>query len=181
MNYNITNNNSNNNTATLYVGDIDESINEEMLKHHFGQCGLVSSVRLLKNKDTNKNRGFGFVSFQSEAEAEAAQIKLNLSCIMENRIRVCRYKASIDKTANVFIKNIAKSLTVTQLQDAFQQFGAVFSLKIAKDSHNESLNYGYVQFESVESRNKCLANGESLTVAGVTLEVKNFVRSTERQ
>jgi RNA recognition motif-containing protein len=63
MNYNITNNNSNNNMATLYVGDIDESINEEMLKHHFGQCGLVSSVRLLKNKDTNKNRGFGFVSF----------------------------------------------------------------------------------------------------------------------
>lgn len=78
MNYNITtSSNSNNNLATLYVGELDESINEEMLKHHFGQCGLVTSVRLLKNKSNNAHRGFGFVSFQSEGEAEAARQKLN--------------------------------------------------------------------------------------------------------
>lgn len=182
MNYNITtSSNSNNNMATLYVGDLDESMNEEMLKHHFGQCGLVTSVRLLKNKANNTNRGFGFVSFQTEAEAEAARQKLNLSKIVENRIRVCRYKSSIDKTANVFVKNIPKGAGVTQLQEVFQQFGSIFSLKIAKNSGGENLSYGYVQFESTESKAKCLAHPGSLQVQCESLEVKNFVRSTERQ
>lgn len=111
MNYNI-NNSNNNNSATVYVGDLDEGINEEMLKHHFGSCGLVSGVRLMKNNVTNKNRGFGFVTFQTETEADAARSKLNLSCIMENRIRVCKYKTNIDKNANVFVKNITKELKV---------------------------------------------------------------------
>lgn len=100
---------------------------------------------------------------------------------MENRIRVCRYKSTIDKSANVFVKNIPKNAGVQHLQELFQQFGPIFSLKIAKDVQGEQLDYGYVQFEANESKAKCLAHPSALEVQGSSLEVKNFVRSGERQ
>lgn len=97
---------------TVYVGDLDEGINEEMIKQHFSSCGQVNYVRLLKSHQNNSNRGFGFVTYANESESEASIKKLNLSCIMENRIRVCKYKTSIDKSANLFIKNITKDMSV---------------------------------------------------------------------
>lgn len=56
-------NNSNNQMNTVYVGDLDDGINEEMIKQHFSQCGQVSQVKLLKSHYGNTSRGFGFVTY----------------------------------------------------------------------------------------------------------------------
>lgn len=60
------------------------------------------------------------MTYADQQESEAAIKKLNLSCIIDNRIRVCKYKTSIDKSANLFIKNITKDMNVEQLIDLFK-------------------------------------------------------------
>lgn len=59
----------------LYVGNLPYSVAEEGLSTVFGQFGTVTSVVLIKDRETGKQKGFGFVEFSTE---EAAQNALQL-------------------------------------------------------------------------------------------------------
>ena len=59
----------------LYVGNLPYSVAEEGLSTLFSQFGTVTSVVLIKDRETGKAKGFGFVEF---ATADAAQQALSL-------------------------------------------------------------------------------------------------------
>jgi RNA recognition motif-containing protein len=56
----------------LYVGNLSYSATEEDLRDLFTQAGTVSSVTLIKDRDTGRSRGFAFVEMSSQVEAENA-------------------------------------------------------------------------------------------------------------
>lgn len=56
----------------LYVGNLPYNATEEGLTSVFSQYGNVTSVVLIKDRETGRQKGFGFVEFDSPAEAEAA-------------------------------------------------------------------------------------------------------------
>lgn len=74
-------------TQTLYVGNLPYRANEAAVKELFSQYGYVASVRLLKDKHTGKRRGFGFVEM-SESGALAAQDALNESEFQQRTLKV---------------------------------------------------------------------------------------------
>jgi RNA recognition motif-containing protein len=45
----------------LYVGNLPFNTTEDQLKEHFSKYGEVSSVIIVKDRDTQRSRGFGFV------------------------------------------------------------------------------------------------------------------------
>lgn len=51
------------NYSTLYIGDLEEQITEEMLYSVFIKFGPIFSLRVMKDFHTKKSRGFGFVSY----------------------------------------------------------------------------------------------------------------------
>ena len=61
--------NPNNNTIlfksypTLYVGDLEEQITEEMLYNYFSKFGNIYSVRVMRDIHYKKSRGFAFITF----------------------------------------------------------------------------------------------------------------------
>ena len=59
----------------LYVGNLSYSTTEEDLRTLFSQAGTVTSVSLIKDRDTGRSKGFAFVEMASQSEAEQA-IKL---------------------------------------------------------------------------------------------------------
>lgn len=56
----------------LYVGNLPYNITEDDIKNLFAQAGTVSSVALIKDRDTGRSKGFAFVEMASQAEAEKA-------------------------------------------------------------------------------------------------------------
>ncbi|MEK7702924.1 MAG: RNA-binding protein [Nitrospirota bacterium] len=56
----------------LYVGNLSYTTTEEDLQTLFAQAGSVSSVMLIKDRDTGRSKGFAFVEMGSPAEAQKA-------------------------------------------------------------------------------------------------------------
>jgi RNA recognition motif-containing protein len=68
----------------LYVGNLSYSATEEDLRELFAGAGTVSSVTLIKDRDTGRSRGFAFVEMSSQVEAENAISMFN-GYSMDNR------------------------------------------------------------------------------------------------
>jgi len=56
----------------LYVGNLPYKITEDELNELFSQAGSVSSVNIIKDRDSRESKGFGFVEMSSAEEAKKA-------------------------------------------------------------------------------------------------------------
>jgi len=172
---------------TLYIGDLEEQITEEMLYNFFSKYGIIFSVKVMRNIHNKRSRGFAFLSFYQSKDAENARINANHERILSNPIRVTWKKAirEIAPEANIFIKNLDCDLTVKDLDTFFSKFGAIFSSKIAVDEGSASYGYGYVQFEDKESAERCLVEAEkdpqSIKIRDNIIEVSKFLSKKNRE
>jgi RNA recognition motif-containing protein len=58
--------------SRLYVGNLSYSTTEDDLRTLFAQAGTVTSVVLIKDRETGRSKGFAFVEMDSQAEAQKA-------------------------------------------------------------------------------------------------------------
>ena len=63
-------------TFPVWVGSLDEAVNEKELRKTFAKFGNVSSVKLMTDPTTGKSKRFGWVNFYSRVSAEEAAVKL---------------------------------------------------------------------------------------------------------
>ncbi|MCZ2495276.1 RNA-binding protein [Xylophilus sp. Kf1] len=56
----------------LYVGNLSYSIRDNDLQQAFGEYGVVTSAKVMMERETGRSKGFGFVEMGSDAEALAA-------------------------------------------------------------------------------------------------------------
>jgi len=61
----------------LYVGSLHFDITESMLQAIFEPFGVIDSVQLQYDPETNQSKGFGFVNFQSEDAAKRAMEQMD--------------------------------------------------------------------------------------------------------
>lgn len=47
----------------LYIGNLDETVYEEQLFAHFSKFGPLHSLKIVKDRTTNRSRGFGYINF----------------------------------------------------------------------------------------------------------------------
>jgi RNA-binding protein Musashi len=57
-------------TAKIFVGGLSWQTTEETLRYHFEQYGEVSSVEVMRDRNTGDPRGFAFVCFGSDDTVE---------------------------------------------------------------------------------------------------------------
>jgi len=60
----------------VFVGGLPFSCTEEILRRDFSECGEITSLRLLTEKETGRSRGMAFISFSTKSGLEAA-LKFN--------------------------------------------------------------------------------------------------------
>lgn len=64
-------------SMNIYVANINFRASEDDLKDLFSQYGEVTSVKILKDRETNRSRGFGFVEMSDDSAGQAAISALN--------------------------------------------------------------------------------------------------------
>jgi cold-inducible RNA-binding protein len=74
--------------TSIYVGNLSHSATEEDLRQAFSQFGAVTTVNIIKDRETGRPRGFAFVEMTDGGEAATAIKELNLREISGRSITV---------------------------------------------------------------------------------------------
>ena len=74
--------------SKLYVGNLSYSTTEDELRNLFSQAGTVSSVALIKDRDTGQSKGFAFVEMSNQVEAEKAISMFNGQSMGQRELKV---------------------------------------------------------------------------------------------
>ena len=61
----------------MYVSNLGFHVSDEDLRKLFEPFGLVSSAKVITDRETDRSRGFGFVEMGSTEEGNQAMEKLN--------------------------------------------------------------------------------------------------------
>ncbi|KAH9712016.1 polyadenylate-binding protein [Citrus sinensis] len=172
-------------STSLYVGDLDLSVNDSQLYDLFNQMGQVVSVRVCRDLSTRRSLGYGYVNYNAAHEATRALDELNFTPLNGKPIRIMySYRdPTIRKSGagNIFIKNLDKSIDNKALHDTFSTFGNILSCKVATDSLGQSRGYGFVQFDNEESAKSAIDKLNGMLLNDKQVFVGPFLRKQERE
>ena len=74
--------------SKLYVGNLSYSTTEDELRNLFMQAGTVTSVAMIKDRETQRPKGFAFVEMSNQAEAQKAIELFNGRSLGDRDLRV---------------------------------------------------------------------------------------------
>ncbi|KAJ2728297.1 Nucleolar protein 12 [Coemansia sp. BCRC 34962] len=74
---------------SVFVGNLDFAADEEELWKHFGTCGTVENVRVIRDPKTSIGKGFAYVQFTDRAAVTLA-LRLQDTVLNSRKLRVQR-------------------------------------------------------------------------------------------
>ena len=166
---NIINNSNNNNNSlsqagfcsdnaqprTLYVGNLDPSINEDFIHTLFAPFGRISSLKLINDSTNNTNDPYCFIEYEDNLSAANALMTMNKRVCLDREIKVnwatspgnTGPKLDTSKHFHIFVGDLSPEIETQQLRDAFSPFGEISDCRVVRDSHTyKSKGYGFVSF-----------------------------------
>ena len=72
----------------LYVGNLAYSTTQDDLRALFAQAGNVTSVDLIKDRDSGQSKGFAFVTMSTQSEAQKAISMFNVFSMNDRELKV---------------------------------------------------------------------------------------------
>jgi len=165
-----------NQDATIYVGGLDEKVNEALLWELFVQAGPVMNVHMPKDRVTAQHQGYGFVEFLGEDDADYSIKIMNMIKLYGKPIRVNKASAhqkNLDVGANIFIGNLDPEVDEKLLYDTFSAFGVILTTpKIQRDPDTgNSKGFAFINYASFEASDAAIEamNGQYLCNRAITI------------
>ena len=122
---------------------------------------------------------YAFMNFNSVEEAKDLLDHHNYLTINGKTCRLMwclSDKSVLEKgIGNLFIGNLPHSLTSKQLNDYFLPFGPIISCKVATDQNDESLGYGFVQYENATDAETAYAHMNNSQIQDQVIHVEHYV------
>jgi polyadenylate-binding protein len=196
---------SNNKWTNLYVKHFPRSWNLDQLKGLFQPFGEVQNAVIATNPD-GSNRGFGFINFHSHEAATKAVDSLNNAPIEGDGMVLALYVGKAQKkierdremrsrlesiksernnkylNMNLYVKNIADSISDEQFKDAFSVYGTITSARIMRDNElKTSKGFGFVCFSNADEAAKAVAEMNGKLLASKPLVVTYYQRQELRR
>ncbi|KPI84686.1 putative polyadenylate-binding protein 1 [Leptomonas seymouri] len=174
--------------ASIYVGDLDATINEPQLVELFKSFGTILNVRVCRDIITQRSLGYGYVNFDSHEDAEKAIEAMNFKRVGDKCMRLMwqqrdpalRYSGN----GNIFVKNLETQVDSKSLHDIFTKFGSILSCKVMEDEEGKSRGYGFVHFKDEAAASDAIVkmNGSAdhANDEKKALYVANFIRRNAR-
>lgn len=188
-------------SSTIYVADLpvnkeanppQSAIDEEFLRQLFQDQGVSNSPEAVTIKTKIGRSGnpyaFAFIKFDTHDQAVKAIADLNYTKLDNVPIRLIladKETKNITRSnqGNLFIKNLDPDIEVSQLHDAFANFGEIISCKIpsdlvTKDGEKKyvSRGYGYVQFRNPDDAKQAMTDLKDASINGRPVEIQPFCR-----
>ncbi|XP_027361026.1 29 kDa ribonucleoprotein A, chloroplastic [Abrus precatorius] len=184
---------TNNVKKKLYVVNLPWSMSASDIKDLFAQCGNVTDVEIIKNKD-GRSRGYAFVTMASGEEALAAVDKFDSQEISGRIIRVelaKRFKKPPSPRPPgprpgearhvLYASNLAWKARSIHLKQVFtENFKTPVSARVVFDSPSgRSAGYGFVSFLTREEAEAAISALDGKDLMGRPLRLKFSEKKVE--
>jgi polyadenylate-binding protein len=172
-------------SASIYAGDLDPSVGEQLLYETFNRVGPVASVRVCRDSVTRRSLGYAYINFHQVTDAERSLDTMNFAAINGRPCRLMwsQRDPTLRKSGvgNVFLKNLPANMDDKDVYDVFSVFGNILSVKVAKDETGKSKGYAYVHFETAVAANAAMEKMNGASLEGNPITVSPYVKSAERK
>ncbi|KAG8512422.1 Polyadenylate-binding protein 4-like [Galemys pyrenaicus] len=169
--------------ASLYVGDLQADVTEDLLFRKFSAVGPVLSIRVCRDLATRRSLGYAYVNFLQLADAQRALDTMNFDVVQGRAIRLmwAQRDAHLRRSGvgNVFIKNLDRSVDGKALHERFSAFGRILSSKVVSDEQG-SRGYAFVHFQSQSAADRAIAEMHGARLRGCRLFVGRFKTRQDR-
>ncbi|KAL4583598.1 hypothetical protein LXL04_008176 [Taraxacum kok-saghyz] len=151
----------------IWVGDLHNWMDEDYLRSCFASTGEVSSIKVVRNKQTGFSEGYGFVEFISHAAAEKVLQNYG-GILMPNtdqpfRLNWATFSMGEKRSNNgsdvsIFVGDLAADVTDTLLHETFaNKYPSVKAAKVVIDINTgRSKGYGFVRFGDDNERTQAM-------------------------
>ncbi|XP_065556661.1 nucleolysin TIAR-like [Artemia franciscana] len=154
---------------TLYVGNLDPSVTEELILVLFGQIGPVKGCKIIQEPG---NDPYCFVEFGDHQSASAALAAMNKRNCLGKEMKVNwatspgnAPKTDTSKHHHIFVGDLSPEIETQTLRDAFAPFGEISDCRVVRDPQTmKSKGYGFVSFVKKTDAENAIAsmNGQWL-------------------
>lgn len=154
---------------TLYVGNLDLSVNEELLCTLFGQMGPVKGCKIIRDTGSDP---YAFVEFHNHQSAATALGAMNKRHFLEKEMKVNwatspgnQPKTDTSQHHHIFVGDLSPEIETETLREAFAPFGEISNCRIVRDPQTlKSKGYAFVSFvKKAEAENAIISmNGQWL-------------------
>ncbi|KAJ2306789.1 Spliceosome-associated protein 49 [Coemansia sp. RSA 2702] len=165
-----------NQDASVYVGNLDERVTDELLWELMVQAGPVVSVHLPKDRVTQSTQGFGFCEFQGAEDAQYAAQIMNMVKLFGKPLRVnmaASDRRMQDVGAKLFIGNLDPSIDDKLLYDTFGAFGSLVQApQIAREAAGQSRGFAFVSYTTFEAADLAIQSMDGQYLANKQINVQ---------
>lgn len=155
--------------TTLYVGNLDHSVSEDLLCTLFSQIGEVSGCKVIREPG---NDPYAFLDFSNHQGAATALAVMNRRLFLDREMKVNwatspgnEPKVDTSNHHHIFVGDLSPEIDTKTLKDAFAPFGEISNCRIVRDPQTlKSKGYAFISFvKKSEAENAILAmNGQWL-------------------
>lgn len=157
------------NPTTLYVGNLDHSVSEELLCTLFSQIGQINGCKVIREPG---NDPYAFIDFATHQGAATALVAMNKRLFLDKEMKVNWATSSGNQpkldTSNhyhIFVGDLSPEIETQTLREAFAPFGEISNCRIVRDPQTlKSKGYAFISFvKKAEAENAIIAmNGQWL-------------------
>ncbi|XP_054163134.1 polyadenylate-binding protein 4-like [Oppia nitens] len=175
--------NGHSDNRSVFVTDLQPTVTETILLNTFAVCGAIRSVRVCRDS-SGQSLGYGYVNFHSAEAAKQAIDEMNFCEVNGKPIQVMVVQSTqamrSSSNANVFVKNLDKSVDTKRLYETFRPFGEIVSSKLAQEVSGVSKGFGFVQFKTEENAIIAIVAMNGKYLNGKQLFCSKFMPKSER-
>jgi RNA recognition motif-containing protein len=81
----------------IYVGNLSKSTSENEIKTLFEKAGAVTTVEVVKDRDSGQSKGFAFVTMTAQNEADKAITMFNAYSLTGKELKVNIAKPKVER------------------------------------------------------------------------------------
>ncbi|KAL1561039.1 Polyadenylate-binding protein rbp47 [Salvia divinorum] len=160
---------------TIWIGDLQQWMDEGYIHSCFSQSGEVVSAKIIRNKQTGHSERYGFIEFNSHEAAEKVLQSFNGTTMPNTeqpfRLNWAAFSAGdrrpnttgggggdIGSDLSIFVGDLSSDVTDAMLTDTFaSRYPSVKGAKVVVDANSgRSKGYGFVRFGDENERTRAM-------------------------
>ncbi|KAL4433587.1 hypothetical protein ABPG75_000028 [Micractinium tetrahymenae] len=161
-------------SCKLYVGNLSQAVNDELLRQMFEPFGMVLHTAVLYDPSTNASRGFGFVHMADEQSASTAKEGMN-GKMVDGRSLTVRIRSEapsgprrglgghrpdddLPPECKIYVGSLPPTVDEHALTREFARYGPVVSARVITDRETgRPKGFGFVNMADPASARNAIA------------------------